>query len=400
MYPRSVECARPQGIWLRAALRSLVFGLLAIEFANELSAGTHEAAWPLLRNTFDLSYTQVGLLLSVPILASQFIEPVLGVLADLGHRRRLVLGGGALFVLGQALAGLSQGFWSLLAALVLIAPASGAFVSLAQAALMDAEPQRREQNMARWALAGSAGMVAGPLLLGAAAAAGLGWRGAFLALAALSAPLVLLSARLPLQAPASAARSERLLDGLGQVLRALRRRDVLRWMLLLELGDLMIDVLYGFLALYYVDVAGASAAEAAIALAVWTGMGLAGDLLVIPLLERVPGLLYLRVSAGLTLGIYALFLLVPGWVAKLGLLGLLGLLHAGWYPILKAQLYGALPGQSGTVMALSSLGSGLAGVLAPLLGAVAERHGLDTAMGLLLAGPFALALAARPPRRA
>ena len=67
----------------------------------------------------------------------------------------LVLGGGVVFAASLALFAGAGGFWPLLLALVLFYPASGAFVSLTQAALMDAEPGRREQNMARWALAGS-----------------------------------------------------------------------------------------------------------------------------------------------------------------------------------------------------------------------------------------------------
>jgi hypothetical protein len=53
-------------------------------------------------------------------------------------------------------------------------------------------------------------------------------------------------------------------------LRALRRREVLRWLTLLECADLMMDVLLGFLALYFVDVVGATPAQAGGAVAVWT----------------------------------------------------------------------------------------------------------------------------------
>ena len=49
------------------------------------------------------------------------------------------------------------------------------FVSLSQASLMDTSPDRHDQNMARWTLAGSLGVVAGPLLLAGAAFFGSGW---------------------------------------------------------------------------------------------------------------------------------------------------------------------------------------------------------------------------------
>ena len=47
-------------------------------------------------------------------------------------------------------------------------------------------------------------------------------------------------------------------QGLRQGLHALRRGEVWRWLILLEASDLLLDVFLGFLALYMVDVAGAS----------------------------------------------------------------------------------------------------------------------------------------------
>mgnify|MGYP002396993633 CR=1 FL=1 len=58
----------------------------------------------------------------------------------------------------------------------------------------------------------------------------------------------------------------------------------------------MLDTFKSFLALYVVDVVGVSESRAALMIAVWVGVGLLGDLLLIPLLERVRGLTYLRFS--------------------------------------------------------------------------------------------------------
>src|SRR5690606_1195055 len=107
----------------------------------------------------------------------------------------------------------------------------------------------------------------------------------------------------------------------------LRRAATLRWLALLQLADLMLDVFHAYLALYFVDVAGTGAAGAALAVGVWTGVGLVGDVLVIGLLERVDGVRWLRVSAALTLLAYPSFLVVDALAAKLALLGLLGVLN-------------------------------------------------------------------------
>lgn len=374
--------------------------ILCIELLDEIVDGVGSAAWPLIRNDLKLSYLEIGVLLSAPRIIASLIEPALGILADIGRRRVLVLGGGIAFAVALALIGTAHGFWALLIGLGLFNPASGTFVSLSQAALADAEPDRVEQNMARWALSGSLGNVLGPLVVSACIAVGFGWRPAYLSLAALAVVTLLLVWREGagrtqfIRAPGLERNG--FLDGLKGALRALRRFEVLRWLVLLECADLMGDIFRGYVALYFVDVGRSSKSFASLAVAVLTGVGLLGDALLIPLLERVRGLRYLRVSTILMVLVFPAFLIVPfGW--KLALLGVLGVLNSGWYSILKAQLYISLPGQSGTALAVSNI-SGLVGSLIPFaLGAVAERFGLGVAMWWLLLGPLALSLGL--PRR-
>jgi FSR family fosmidomycin resistance protein-like MFS transporter len=344
------------------------------------------------------------------MLASCLIEPVLGILADTWRRRALVLAGGACFAGAAALTSISQGFGMLLLSFLLFYPASGAFVSISQATLMDSSPRRREQNMARWTFAGSIGMAAGPLALAAATALGLGWRWLFAGAAGLAASCTLLARRYPFDARRlkrargveRVSRGERssgiarnrggasIRSGLLGAMRALKRPSVLRWLALLQASDLMLDVLFGYLALYFVEAAGFSVTQAALAVTVWTVVGLAGDFLLIPLLERVEGLAYLRLSAAAMALLFPGFLLARALPLKLALLGAMGLLNSGWYAILKARFYAALPGRAGAAMAVSNL-AGVAGSLVPIaLGLVAEAAGLGAAMWLLLAGPLAL----------
>lgn len=379
------------------ARASIIFvgGLLAVEFIDELVDGVSGASLPLIRDDLRLSYAQVGVLLGVPGLVAAVFEMGIGILGDVWNRRALVTGGGLAFALALALYGLSQNFYMLLAAAVLFYPASGAFVNLAQAALMDAEPARREQNMARWTLAGSAANVVGPLALAAVLWVGAGWRSLFLVMAALTVGVLLFVRRFDFPLPSHEDEGGETGDGVRRgfvaglrgALGELRRREVWRWLVLLEVGDFTADVLKGFLALYFVDVVGASASEAAFAVLVWVGVGLPGDILVVPILERVRGMSYLRVTTACTLVLFAAFLLAPSAAAKLVLVGLLGLSNAGWYTILKARLYAELPRRSGTVMTLGNV-SGLIGGLTPLaLGAFAERYGLAATMWLLAVGP-------------
>jgi FSR family fosmidomycin resistance protein-like MFS transporter len=315
------------------------------------------------------------------------VEPLLGVAGDTPRRRSLILVGGGVFAAAGALAAVATGFWLFVAALVIAYTASTAFVSLSQASLMDLQPDARELNMARWTLAGSVGVVGGPLLLATAVAAGAGWRGALLVAAAAAAVVAVLARRYPIPTPDA---HESMLSGIRGAVVALRRREVLRWLAVLEASDLMLDVLHGFLALYLVDVVGLGAVEAGLAFGVWTGAGLVGDALLVPLLARVRGVAYLRASAAVVTLVYPTLLLVPGAAAKIGLLAVLGVLNAGWYAIPKARLYAALPSRSGTAIAVGSAG-GFVGAGVPLaLGVFADHVGLAPTMWLLVAAPLLL----------
>ncbi len=418
---------------------------LAVELADELADGAKGAALPLIRHDLGLSYTQVGLLASVPLLAGGALELPVGILAGDRRRRRLaVLGGGILFILTLLAVAGARSFAVLLAACTLFYPASGAFVSLTQAELMDAWPERQAQVMARWDLAGSTGAVAGPLLLIVVLAAGGGWRAVYLVLAAAAAVAWLGTClRDPLPAGSHAAEPDSVdadspdtdapdtdapdtdapdtdapdtdapdtkspdpgrpwTARAREVLAALRDWSVMRWLLLLQVADLLVDVFTGFLALYLVKVAHLSPTVAALAIAIRLGAGLAGDAALVVVLERVTDLTVLRASAVVAALLYPAFLLVPGTVAKLVILAALSMATAPWYPVLQARLYSSLPGRSSVAVTLSSA-AGLAGGLGPLaVGLIAQAFGLPWALAGLVAVPVAVlagtAAAGRPAR--
>ncbi len=168
----------------------------------------------LIRHDLALNYVQIGLLAAVPLILGSLLELPLGVLSGSGRRRRLIiLAGGLVFIAAVAGAALAHSFWVLLAAFFIFFPASGAFVSLSQAALMDAEPDRRAQHMARWTFAGAVGGVGGPLLVAAVLAAGGTWRLAFILIAGVSALAWLAMAAGPAVQDGSGAHAEDARDG-------------------------------------------------------------------------------------------------------------------------------------------------------------------------------------------
>ena len=395
------------GSWPALAGASALLAALAVEFADELAGGTQGAAMPLIRHDLALNYGQIGLLASVPLLLGSLLELPVGVLAGHGRRRRTAVAAGGLVVIAALIdAAAARSFAALVVAFVAFFPASGAFAGLTQSGLMDADPARQPQLMARWNLAGSAGAVAGPLLLIAILAAGGSWRTAYLALAACAAAAwlgVIRSWPRPPARPAAGSpgdatrlRAAGQPGGTGQggamrrVRSGLRQDGVVRWLILLQAADLLLDVLTGFLGVYFVDVVHATPAEAALGVAVRLGAGLAGDVLVVGVLERTAALRLLTASAAVSVVAYPAFLLVPGLWPKLVVLAGLSLATAPWYPVLQAGLYGSLPGQSGVAVTLASAAS-LAGGAGPLaVGFLAERFGLAWALAGLAVAPVCL----------
>jgi FSR family fosmidomycin resistance protein-like MFS transporter len=397
-----------------AAGWAVLAAALAVELVDELVDGAKSAALPLIRQGLDLSYGEVGLLASVPLVLGSLLELPLGILAGQGRGRRwAVLAGGLVFIGSLAAVAAAHTFAGLLVAFVIFYPASGAFVGLTQSGLMDGDPGRREQHMARWELAGSSGSVAGPFLLIAVLAAGGGWRPAFLVLAAAAAVTWLAVARNPPRPPFGAGAADAAgaagaggaagaaggdADGpvsgppLRRVLAALRRGDVVRWLVLLQVCDLLLDVLTGFVALYLVSVVHATPQQAALGVGIRLGAGLAGDAAVIWALRYVRGVSLLRAGAAAACALFPLFLLVPGLAAKIVLLAALTLVTAPWYPMLAARLYESLPGDSGVAVTLSSAAS-LVGGAGPLaVGFLAERFGLGWALAsLAVTAPLVLA---------
>ena len=374
---------------------------LLIEFIDELVFGVGETAWPLFRNDLHLTYTQIGLLLSLPGIIAAFIEPFIGILGDVWKRRVLILIGGILFTLSLFMTSASYSFVFLLASFILFFPSSGAFVSLSQANLMDSDITRHEQNMARWTFAGSLGVLSGPLLLGLFVYFGLGWRGTYTALASFSTLCLLAALRYLPPDPISTSSLPSLrvvFDGFRAAFAALKRAEVWRWLLLLEFADLMMDVLFSYLALYFVDVARVTEAQAGIAVTVWLAMGLITDFLFIPFIDRQKdSIRFLRTTAIMELFAFAVFLLTPGFIPKLIVVVAVNLFNTGWYPILQGRLYSSLPGQSASIMAIGSVTAPLAKFFPFLIGFLADQFGLQTAMWILILGPIALIIGL--PRR-
>lgn len=373
-----------------------------IEFIDEFNYGVGGAVLPAQRDGLVLNYAQVGLLLGLPGLVNVFIEPFLMLLGDTALRKRLVLGGGFVLTLSLLVVAAAPGFGWLLAATILMYPASGAFVTLAQATLMDLNPGRENQMMARWVLSGSIANLVGPLFTAGLFALALSWRPAFVVLAVLVFGLTLWVARasFPVHKPAVSPGPSSLGGAVSQEVRqlanglksALISPGVMRWIVLLELSDLMLDVYTSYLALYFRDVVGVSQTQTSLLLSLFMVASLLSDWVVVYLLERYHGRSVVRFSAALIAVLYPAWLLLPGVGFKIVLVFAIKLLTLGWYTVLQGESYASLPERKGTLLAIQSTVGIFGGLLALLVGWLAGQFGLQSAMWLLWAGPLSLLL--------
>jgi FSR family fosmidomycin resistance protein-like MFS transporter len=376
---------------------SLTFLFLLIEFFDEFVYAVGGTARPSLRLDLGLSYAQIGILLGLPAALNTLLEPVLMLLGDTRWRKQLVIAGGLGMALSAALVAGAQSFPVLLLAEIISFPSSGAFVTLSQATLMDLNPGREPHMMARWSVSGALANLIAPLILAGGFALAFGWRWMYAALAVWGLGLALVTAFRPFPVhmradPEAQAGRGSILRGLFRNLwKAVRNLSLLRWLGLLEVSDLLLDVFSGYVALYFADVIGLNAVQTSLALSLIMLVSLIDDLALIPLLERFAGRAIVRFTAAWAVLAYSAFLLVPWPLVKIGLALLVRLTTLGWYPVLEGEAYAAAQGRSGTMKAVQSLGGLAAGVIAGLIGWVAGLAGLQTAMWILLLGPLCLA---------
>ncbi|MBI3915153.1 MAG: MFS transporter [Chloroflexi bacterium] len=368
-----------------------LLALYGVEFLDELIYGLHGAVVPEIKSDLALTYTQIGLLSTIPGLIALAGEPLIGLLGDTRHRRALVGGGIVATTLGLFLTSLAGNFLPLLFAFSILFVASGAYVNLAQATLIDRDAQRTEHTMARWTLIGAVGVAIAPLIVTALFEFGFGWREFYFAASVIAALFIPLLFRQRFDAHTGAdAETVSPRQLLLNLIAALKNRELLRWVLLTELADLMLDKLLEVTGLYFHDVVGVSLAAASGAVAVYSLAGLAGNTLLVPALERIRGIRVLRASALIVLLCYFLFLGVSNVWLKYALIGVIAFCNSAWFPILRAKTFEVLPGQSGLVIAITSLGNLSILFVPTVVGSIADAFGLHWAMWVLALGPIAL----------
>jgi predicted MFS family arabinose efflux permease len=385
-------------------LRAILYSTTLLD---ELTTGFFVVGLPLLRDRFHLSYAQAGLLFTVGSLSSLVLDPGINLLSDRGNKRVFVAGGMMILAGSMAFMGIAPGFALLLLAMAVLFPANSAAVGLAQAALVDMQPEAAPHMLARWTLLSSVGDLLSPLAVTAFVAAGLGWTplclfaGALWLLAAVITWLQRFPA--PAGGAAEAAEAEDADDGphvgmLAAARDALRDPLLLRWTAVGLLADALDEVFLGFAALYLRDRLHASVEATELALMAGLVGGLVGLVLLERALRRIAGPQMLSAILLVTVAGVATFLLAPNAALAAAALFVTYLVSASWYPIAQAAAYATRPGQSGTVLSIGAIGAPFEIALPGVVGFLAAQFGLPVALAALGAAPL-VALLFTPRRR-
>lgn len=368
-----------------------MFALLAVGLLDELHSGVPTVGAPEIKSAFEVDYAAIAAsVLFLPALVANLIEAPLFLLADRVSRRWLLTIGLWTVALGGLWACLSTSFAIYVIALS-VTGLGGYSVALAQATLMDADPDRRDTLMTRWALLGALGDLGAPLLLGVVAAAGWSWRAAS-AIGAIGFFAVgLLISRGPLPKPTVAVEEDGERRSLWADLRAaMGHRELMFWLCGTALCDLLDEIFVVFAALHLRDNLGFEASARDLALMVVGLSGAVGLMITDRLIARWSPR---RVLLGASLGTIVVYLPWLGATSDMGVLvglSMIGLFDAAIYPLAKAQAYAALPERSGLVNAAAEAFTPLELLFPIILGLAANRWGLELTLLLLLLQPVGI----------
>jgi MFS transporter, FSR family, fosmidomycin resistance protein len=382
---------------LARRISSVGLVLTSIDFFDELASGLPSAGAPELRTALDASVAILTFVVfTAPQLFALLVDTPLLVWAERRGRGRMV--GLGLFGMGLSLvlSGLARTPLEFALAFALYHPASGLACSFAQASLMDHDPERREQGMTAWVLAGTLGDLLAPVAIWGAVVLLGTFRGAWLVVGAVLMALAPLVARqkLPHTSPADDAT-----EAGGTFRAALRNRPLLAWLVGVGLCGLLDETLTTFGALWLAERFPDSTLAVTAGLTACTAGGVIGLVALNRLLHRFSARLLLGVACGGSILLFGCWLSSTSILESTLWLFPLGILIAWHYPLAQAQAYRAADGRSGQVVVLGPLTSALELASPVALGLLADRGGLTFSLVALLAQPFGLLLVLYGVRR-
>jgi fucose permease len=347
---------------------------------------------PFLRKELGLDYTTASLHFSAFALGAVLLGLFGDRLSGRWGRLASLWGGAFAMAAGSVLLIVVPSPWGTVPAAFAMGICGALVLVTSQALLSDRHGEFGAVAVTESNVTASACAIGAPLLVGASAALGLGWRAA---LVVPSAALILLAALFffrPPDLPRETSKSGEQPDG-----RTLPPRYWALWALVaLGVASEWCVAYWG--ADFLADGTGLTRSAAAISLTAFFAAMLVGRIASSRLARVLPPTVLLAAALGLALAGFPLFWFSPGSILTLVGLFVTGLGIGGVYPLGISAAIASAPGNSDAAAARLSIGGGGAILVAPfMLGSLADRIGISTAFAIvipMLLAALALALLA------
>lgn len=346
----------------------------------DINGGALPAILPFLRAAFDLSYQATGGLMFAYACLSSMIQPVFGLLSDRFSKPWFIPLGVLLAGCGLAAIGWMPGYWGIFAAIGLSGIGAALFHPEGARFANAASGQNKGTGMSLFSIGGNGGFVLGPLLATACLGAfGLPGTTIFAVLAVMTAGTLVWSiARMESTKKAAAGgKAGPAMGAEGETPGENNWREFLKLTVSIVTRSITFVGFNTFIPLYWVSSFGQSTATGAIALTFFSVCGVISNFFGGMLADKFGYRTVIRVVFALMPPVVAGFSLSNNLYAAWALLPLLGfVLYAPFSAqVVLGQQYLAknIGFASGITLGLAT---SLGGVVAPLLGWIADHYGM------------------------
>lgn len=370
-------------------MRTAAWHLLLLSLAHlitDLNQGGMPALLPRLKESYGLTYGQVGMILLVLNITSSVIQPLFGYWSDRSRQWWLLPAGPALAAAGLALAGQVSSYAGVLAAAAICGVGVAIFHPEAARAARVVAGGRRATAMAVFSVGGNAGFALGPV----AALALVGWFGLG-GLGLVLLPSLLVAAGLIASIPALTRYEGGAAAGCAAAAAAAGQPT--NWRaeaLLVGIVGARSWLQFGLVSLmpfYYLERSAGAGVDTGLLLFVFLGAGALGTVIGGPLADRIGTRSVLIGSMALLIPIHWALVHGPAW-ATLPLLAAAGFCLVATFSITLVLSQDFMPRYLAVASGLNTgFSIGLGGVGAAALGALADRWGLAPTLEAMIVLP-------------
>lgn len=362
--------------------RSILILLSLGHLATDLGAGAIPALLPFFQRSFGLSYGSLGFLNGVFQFTASVTQPLIGLITDRIPGRLLLPAGCIAAGVMVGLTGFATGYGGLLLLIALAGVGVAAFHPLGYRLASQHSGARRGTATSVFSVGGLLGGAIGPLL-----ATALVLRFDLPGTLGIAVPGLVVAGliwwRVPRQQPVSLRRFG---SGLAAPLRA-RLAPMSLLTLVVILRSAATVSLNTFIPLYYIDVVGESETTASRMLTLLLASGAIGTLLGGPISDRIGRLRVLAITLVLMIPALLVFLNSHGIVAATAL-SLVGFFLVSSFAVTVVMAQDLWPENVSLASGMMvGFAFGVGGLVVPLIGLIAERWGLLTALQVIVVFP-------------